>query len=353
MIEPEVRLAIANAGAAARGTVLIAGFGAPDLVEALRAAGADRVIAFEQDVRRFRASAREGGAAIYGPWLGPDAPRLEVVDATLPTTFDGAWLALPKETERLRMLLAMVASLLARDVPLVLVGRNDAGIRSAGRHLREQIADPEVLDFRYHARALIARALGGAPPFDITSWRAARTETIAGHDVIVSSYPGVFSHGETDPATAMLLSVLRLPDDARVLDVGCGSGVIATWCAKATGAKVHAVDVDALALLATWQTARASGVGDHVGIWASDVFSDVTETYSHIVSNPPFHTGVRTTAETAQRLIADAPRHLGARGELWIVANRFLDYATPMTEVFRRVDVMAEDNRFRVWRARR
>ena len=71
------------------------------------------------------------------------------------------------------------------------------------------------------------------------------------------------------------------------------------------------------------------------------------------MTNPPFHAGVRTTSAVAIRMIEGAPAHLESGGEMWLVANRFLDYLTPLREAFARVDVVHEDNKFRVYRTRR
>jgi 16S rRNA (guanine1207-N2)-methyltransferase len=133
--------------------------------------------------------------------------------------------------------------------------------------------------------------------------------------------------------------------------VGCGSGAIATSLALA-GARVVAIDTDALALEATRETLRANGASADVR--ASDVYSEVPERgFDLIASNPPFHSGVRTTSEVAARAIAEAPRHLGPGGEMWVVANRFLDYAKAFEEHFGHVALVTEDSRYRVWRARK
>jgi len=138
--------------------------------------------------------------------------------------------------------------------------------------------------------------------------------------------------------------VLQVESGARVLDVGSGSGVIGTWL-RAGGIEIASCDVDALAIDATTMTAGFA--------FASDVYSNVFDEFDVIVTNPPFHSGVRTTSAVAIRMIEEAPAHLAPGGEMWLVANRFLDYRTPLKEAFAHVETAFEDNKFRVYRARR
>lgn len=351
MTSPEARLAVAVADAwAPGGPTLVAGFGDAAVADA----AGDASLLFEQDLRGFRAlPATAGRAAMFGPFVGAGFPALDRWGAAPPDPFSSAVIRLPKATEHLRMMLAMTRATLTEGARVVLVGANDAGIRSAGRHLRELIGEPEVIDYRFHCRALLARATTPAAAFDPAAWRSTFREQLPSGPLAGCSYPGVFSHGELDPGTRLLLETLQLPKTARVLDAGCGAGVIASWVARAVEGKVHAIDVSALALHATFTTAQLNDVADRVAVWGSDLFSDVTERYTHIVSNAPFHEGVRTSASVARRLIAEAPEQLERGGELWLVANRFLDHGEQLAHAFPTVTVEAENGRFRVWRARR
>jgi len=320
---PEARVALANLDTIARGRVLLVGFGDPTLAEEARAV-ADEVTVLEQELYNVY------GDAVFAPWLTAGE-------------FDSIVLRLPKAAERARMTLSMAGALCAPAAHVTLIGRNDAGGRSAGRFIRDVLHnDPETLDYRFHCRALTT-IVTKREPFDPAAWR---TSVQAG-DLTLIGYPGVFAHERLDPATAMLLPLL--PPAKRALDVGCGSGGIATSLARA-GAAVIAVDTDALALEATRETLVANGASAEVR--ASDVYRSVPEIdFDLIASNPPFHAGVHTTSEVARRLITEAPTHL-VRGELWIVANKFLDYAPVLNETFARATIEAEDTRYRVWRAR-
>ena len=324
MPSAESQLALANAERIAGGRLLIVGFDA----EVARALSPATV--FHQNRRAYRAASGED--VQFGAWFSAEQP------------YDVAVVEMPKETERLRMTLSMVVAALRREGRLVLIGRNDAGIKSAGRHLSEIVGANEVLDFRFHARALAATVLVPPSWSSLDVWETVFSAEVAERAIEVHSFPGVFAHGRVDEGTRRLLEVLRVDQGARVLDVGCGSGVIGAWL-NAGGLRCDSVDVDAVAVEAASRTAGSA--------WASDVYSDVQDAYDSIVTNPPFHAGVRTTSAAAIRMIEGAPAHLVAGGEMWLVANRFLDYLTPLRDAFARVDVVHEDNKFRVYRARR
>ena len=324
MPSAESQLALANASHIAGGRLLIVGFDA----EVARALSPTTI--FHQNWRAYRAAS--GDDVRFGAWLDAEQP------------YETALVELPKETERLRMTLSMVRTALVDGGRLVLIGRNDSGIKSAGRHLAEIVGDNEVLDFRFHARALVATASVDPSRSHLADWETVFTEEIRARALEIHDFPGVFSHGRIDDGTRRLLDVLDVDAGARALDVGCGSGVIGAWL-HAGDVSVSSCDVDAVAVEAATRTAGSA--------FASDVYSEVAETYDVIVTNPPFHAGVRTTSAVAIRMISEAPSHLVAGGEMWLVANRFLDYQTPLRDAFARAEVVSEDNKFRVYRARR
>ena len=73
----------------------------------------------------------------------------------------------------------------------------------------------------------------------------------------------------------------------RVLDVGTGGGAIA--CAMAfPNATVDAVDASDAALELARENCVAHDVGDRVGLFRSDVYTQVSGHFDLIVSNPPY-----------------------------------------------------------------
>ncbi len=328
-MDAETRVVLHNAASLARGRVLTIDLG-PEVRDALAADGSvERLTCFTTDLRIARAL---GPSAVFGPWFDGEDP------------YEIAIVRMPRERERLGLLLAIARAALGPGGTVALVGHNKAGIRGARRRLGEAVGPPSVLDARAHCRLLVADAVVDVGAASLAAWRT--TFDVDGLTIV--SYPGVFSHGELDDGTRLLLEALPASwGGERVLDVGCGSGVITASLARA-GARVTAVDVDALALHATRETMEENRL--EATVEAADVFPDAS--FDAIVSNPAFHRGIRTTTEMSERLIAEAREHLARRGRLWIVANRFLDYGSSLERAFRSVEVVAADPGYRVWRAR-
>ena len=90
--------------------------------------------------------------------------------------------------------------------------------------------------------------------------------------VVVSMDPGLAFGTGTHATTALCLDWLdgaRL-DGRHIVDYGCGSGVLAVAALKLGATRVHAVDIDAQALLATRSNAAANGVLAQIEITAPD-----------------------------------------------------------------------------------
>lgn len=103
---------------------------------------------------------------------------------------------------------------------------------------------------------------------------------------------GVFSGDGLDLGTAVLLRS-HTPDAAsrRILDLGCGYGVLAVAAASAAPhARVDAVDTNERALALTRLNADAHGVGHRVHATLPED-ADPDARYDEIWSNPPIRIG--------------------------------------------------------------
>ena len=137
---------------------------------------------------------------------------------------------------------------------------------------------------------------------------------------------------------------------ARVLDYGCGSGVIgaATLAQEPSIVRRHA-----------GQRYRRSGGGTrerarrHARVAGTRVADAGCTAYAAILSNPPLHQGATEDHTLLEQLVADAPSHLAPGGLLQIVVQRRLPLDRLLCRALRHADVVAENGRYRVWRARR
>jgi 16S rRNA (guanine1207-N2)-methyltransferase len=70
-----------------------------------------------------------------------------------------------------------------------------------------------------------------------------------------------------------------------------------------------------------------------------------------VVSNPPFHTGIRHDTSIAEAFFNQVTRNLMPRGELRIVANGFLKYPPLIESHIGPCRVLRETSRFKVYSA--
>lgn len=115
--------------------------------------------------------------------------------------------------------------------------------------------------------------------------------TIKGIKLQFKTEAGVFSPAAIDQGTLAMLSVVEFEPGDRVLDLGCGYGVVGILAAKLLGPQsVVMVDVDPLAVQLARENAALNGVPG-VLVCQSDGFRQLSETgFTKILSNPPYHT---------------------------------------------------------------
>ncbi|WP_127479737.1 class I SAM-dependent methyltransferase [Nocardioides pantholopis] len=112
-----------------------------------------------------------------------------------------------------------------------------------------------------------------------------------GHRLSLVSGSGVFAQGRVDVGTAVLFRETRPPAGGRVLDLGCGYGVIGLAVAVAAEtAVVTGVDVNERAVLLANENAASLGVADRYTALTPDAVAP-DAVFDEIWSNPPIRIG--------------------------------------------------------------
>ncbi|MGA5326930.1 methyltransferase [Streptomyces griseoincarnatus] len=169
----------------------------------------------------------------------------------------------------------------------------------------------------------------------------------------VVNHAGVFCADRLDIGTRFFLRHLPAGGGGRVVDLGCGNGVVGTAMALADPkAEVLFVDESFQAVASAQDTYRANDVNGHAEFRVGDGLAGVPSgSVDLVLNNPPFHSHQATTDATAWRMFTGARRTLRPGGELWVVGNRHLGHHVKLRRLFGNSEVVASDPKFVVLRA--
>jgi len=172
---------------------------------------------------------------------------------------------------------------------------------------------------------------------------------VRGLDLRLATQPGVFAAHGIDAGTRLLIEAMRVSPTARVLDLGCGYGVIGIVAAKlASRGHVVLVDSDVRATRLAARNLELNGVtsaevvlGDGVHDLPAKMRFDV------VASNPPTHSG----REVLDDFVAGAYKVLRPRGRLYLVVNRLLSLRREVESVFGGAEIAARSGGYVVIQA--
>ncbi len=143
------------------------------------------------------------------------------------------------------------------------------------------------------------------------------TTILRGKEYSFITSTGVFSAKRVDTGTRVLVENMELPKDGRVLDMGCGIGVIGIVAAKENPSlEIHLSDINERAVNLTRENIKrnkAKNCHVHQG-YLYEPLGDMT--FDSIISNPPISAGMR---KVVFPLVEGAYERLNAGGNLQLV----------------------------------
>lgn len=167
--------------------------------------------------------------------------------------------------------------------------------------------------------------------------------TVLGESLTLRTAPGLFSPGHVDRGTLAMLGVAAFEPGLRVLDLGCGCGVVGIVAARKCGAEnVWLSDIDPEAVAIARENAGANGVpGVHCVV--SDGLAGVDASgFDLILSNPPY----QSDFAVAKAFIEKGFNRLKIGGRLLMVVKRRDWYKNKLVAIFGGVKIHEIDGYF-------
>ncbi len=128
---------------------------------------------------------------------------------------------------------------------------------------------------------------------------------------------GVFSKKKVDNGTRVLVENCIVEDGWKVLDLGCGYGVVGVVIAKIfPRTTVLMVDINKRALKLAKMSLELNNI-ENAEVRHSDLYSAVKEKFNTILVNPPMTAG----RKLCFRIIEEAKEHLEKEGLLQLIAK--------------------------------
>ncbi|NMC77676.1 MAG: class I SAM-dependent methyltransferase [Candidatus Methanofastidiosa archaeon] len=141
------------------------------------------------------------------------------------------------------------------------------------------------------------------------------SEVILGKMYQFEIAPGVFSSKRIDKGTRALCEMMELKENHKVLDLGCGYGVIGI-VASSYVSEVHLRDINKRAVLLTKRNIKLNNI-KNASVSQGNLYEELDK-FNTILTNPPISSGM----DVVGLMIDEAPKHLYEDGNLQLVIRK-------------------------------
>ena len=163
------------------------------------------------------------------------------------------------------------------------------------------------------------------------------------HILKFKSDNGVFSKKAVDFGSSLLLKNVEVFENDRILDVGCGIGIMGITLAKCNPSTfVEMVDVNLRALDLARNNCLENNV-QNTYVFESNTYSNIEKQYTLIISNPPIRAGKKVVND----ILLNSIKYLKNEGRMYCVIQKKQGAESALKaleEVYDKVEVIDKDN---------
>lgn len=275
---------------------------------------------------------------------------------SVPAATDVVYIKIPKSQSLLEFQLAKLAAELSPGTQLFAAAKSKLFTPTVRALFDQYCTDVDVSLMQRKCRTLSAK-LRSTP---IHAEQFVSTWQVPEFNLSLQHHAGVFARNQLDIGARFMLSNMPPRGAERVIDLGCGNGVLGLRYAQLSPAsQITWVDESFLAIASTRAnieqnlTSALAATTEH---YKAQVDDCLAQQHDHscdlILCNPPFHQEHAVTEHIARQMFRDSKRVLRKNGELWVVANRHLPYYQPLKRLFKQVHQVAQNSKFVILKAR-
>lgn len=271
----------------------------------------------------------------------------------IPVDTDIVLMQIPKINRHLIWQLCQLRKYLKPGTPVVAVNKAKE-IHTSTLKLFEKYLGTTTTSLAWKKHRLVFSTPNTSPITEVSPYNY---WPVDGENFELGNLPNVYSGESLDLGARFMLK--HLPRDlgsAKVLDLGCGNGVLSVKLAQLNpDAHITSVDESYMAVQSAKENlTKQFGESDRFNAIANNCLDGFpAQEYDLVVCNPPFHQQQAITDHIAWQMFCDAKHVLNTGGQLIVIGNRHLGYDGKLSRLFGKSNVktLASNNKFVILQA--
>ena len=163
-------------------------------------------------------------------------------------------------------------------------------------------------------------------------------------EITVETKVSLFSPNEADRGTLSMLRHVEFTPDMKVMDLGCGTGIVslAACCFGVDPHNIVMTDIDPVASSVSLENMKRNGFDGAVVVTGDGLTNVPGSGFDLILSNPPYHTDFKV----AKTFIEKGFNRLKIGGKMYMVTKRKDWYKNKLIAIFGGVKIFEDDGYF-------
>ncbi|VFP79224.1 16S rRNA (guanine(1207)-N(2))-methyltransferase RsmC [Buchnera aphidicola] len=248
-----------------------------------------------------------------------------------------------KNKKEVKFQLTYLLSFISNSCHIYIIGKNKSGINSINKIFNNYLIFKKI-DYARNC-CLYKGYIKNKPKFllkifiNIYTW----------NNIIIKSLPGVFGYKKIDEGTKLLISTFKNNIKGKVLDIGCGTGILSIALAK----KNPKLD---LTLIDNYNAAIWCSKNNLINnkikgkVFFSDIYSQIKEKYNLIISNPPIHNNLDINLSVIKKIIKNAKKYLIKNGELRIIIQSFISLNIFLKKIYLNYKIILRKKNYTIFK---